>query len=125
MARQVVVLEQDSSESTNIKFKAAFWLSVPVARQFYFANATAQSAVKDGSVTTAELTALQNGSVLERVYQMIYPPGTTIAQIEADLQSKYATAQASLTAQSAEFADTVLTRYGSFWDGTTWTLKNN
>jgi hypothetical protein len=118
MARQIIILERNTRGS-NIEFRAAFWLAVPTLRQPLYANASAKSQVLDGSVTAGELTAIQNGSVVEQVDTFQYPSGNTLASIEADLQAQFTQRQADFNADSARFQ-----RYGSSFDGTTWTLKN-
>jgi len=65
--------------------------------------------------TAPELTALQNGSVVEHVEEVNYPLGTLIATIAADLVARFNAAQSALTAMNP------FNRYGTFYDGTSWT----
>lgn len=118
MARKIIILENQNPgrQSTEaISYRYAFWLSVPAARQGFFANATATSAVK--GVTTGEISAIQSGSIKEQVGTFTVPPGTTLAQIQAGLISQFNEAQAVLNSQAANLWD----RYGTNWDGSVWT----
>jgi hypothetical protein len=117
MARQIIVMEQDAPGG-DIRFRAVFWLAVPAARQPFYANAQAVSAVASGVLQTGELAALQNGSVSEVVRDFQFPAGTTLATIQAALVAEYNAAQTSLNNSNR------LQRYGSAYDGTTWTMVN-
>jgi hypothetical protein len=90
-----------------------------------FANASFKSAVQDGSVDAGELSALQAGAIYEVIRSFGYPAGTGLTAIEADLQAQFTALQAAFTNQTGDFAANTLTRYGSYFDGTSWTLKNN
>lgn len=125
MARQIIILTQDASHAPDVRFQAAFWLTVGASRQAFYANAQFTSAVRDGSVSAGELTSLQTGAIVEVIRQFGYPAGTTLPAIEADLQAQFTALQTSFTNQSGDFAAQTLTRYGSFYDGSTWTLKAN
>jgi hypothetical protein len=113
MARQIIVLDRLPNAGGIAQYNVAFWLGVIAARQTFFANAQATSQVK--GITAGELTALQNGSVVERVEQYGVDPAKTIAQIQADLVARKNVLQADLDATN-QFA-----RYGTSFDGTTWT----
>jgi hypothetical protein len=120
MARQIIVLERIDPDNAGInRFRVAYWLTVPAARQSFYANAAAVSAVKDGSVTQAETDALRNGSVLEQIVDFQAQPGRTLAQVQSDLVADYARVQAALNANAGLYQ-----RYGSYYDGTAWTVKN-
>lgn len=119
MARKIIILENQTpgrQATEPISYRYAFWLAVPAARQSFFANATATSAVKDASAS--EISAIQSGSIKEQVSVFTVPPGTTLAQIESSLATQYAAAQTALNAQSANPWD----HYGTTWDGTSWTV---
>lgn len=109
MAKQIIVLEQSAPNLFNV----AFWLAVPTVRQPFYVNAAATSRYKDASAP--ELAALQSGAVVEQVAEFSYPAGTAIGAVMALLQTEFATRQAKVTAANP------WSRYGSFWDGTTWT----
>jgi hypothetical protein len=112
MARQIIILEQPGLPS-DLRYNVAFWLAVPATRQAYYADPAFKSAVV--GITGPELTALQSGQVLERIEEVSYTKGTGMAAITADLERRYTELQGFLTAQNP------FNRYGSFWDGTTWT----
>ena len=120
MARQIIILENQNpgrGATDPISYRYAFWLSVPFARQTFFANATATSSVRDASA--GELTAIQSGSIKEVVAVFTVIPGTTIAQIESSLVTQFSAAQTALNSLAANSWD----HYGTTWDGTTWTLN--
>lgn len=119
MARQIIILENQNpgrATSEQISYKYVFWLAVPSVRQSFYANPTFVSLVKD--VTAPETTALQNGSIKETFGVFSVPSGTTLLQIEAGLVTAYNAAQAAITASTANPWD----HYGTFWDGTVWTI---
>lgn len=112
MARKIIVLDQSGLPSDS-NYNVAFWLAVPVARQPFYANAAATSVVIGAQA--AEITAIQQGQVVETVQSVSYPAGTTLAAITADLVSRYTAAQDALTTNNP------WNRYGSSWNGTSWT----
>ena len=119
MARQIIILENQipgRGATDPISYRYVFWLSVPAARQTFFANATATSAVI--GATGPEISAIQSGSIKELVGVFSSAPGTTIAQIEASLATQFATAQTALNSAAQNPWD----HYGTTWDGATWTL---
>jgi len=119
--RQIVIYQANTTNGgTNISFVS--WLAVPAALQIQYANAGAKSvipsydaAVCPWGITASELTALQNGSVTERVHQEHIIPGVTQAQIGAYIQNLYAQDQAALTNSVPAKSYS-----GASWDGTTW-----
>jgi hypothetical protein len=120
MARQIIILENQNpgrGATDPISYRYAFWLSVPAARQSFFANASATSAVI--GLSAPELTAIQNGSIKELAGVFTVVPGTTVAQIEASLAAQFTAAQAALNSAAANAWD----HYGTTWDGATWTLN--
>jgi len=118
MARQIIILENQNpgrSGGDPISYRYAFWLSVPAARQSFYANANAVSAVKDASA--GELSAIQSGSIKEKVGVFSVPSGTALGQIQSGLVSQFNADQTALNASSANQWD----HYGTNWDGATWT----
>lgn len=115
MARKIIVLDQTPA-GNDIVFGVAYWLDVPAARQALLANPGTRSRVSD--ITPGELTALQNGSIVEQGDTIQFAANTSLGAMETELQSQFATRQAALN------ADKTKQRYGSAWDGTTWTIKN-
>lgn len=113
--KRIVVLEQ--LNTTPLMFKYIMWADVPLARQaFYAAKQTGMvSAWKDAAA--GDNTALQNGSVTERVDQATFPAGTTLAQAEAILAAIWTAYQSEITAGNP------WSRYGTFMDtSNAWTL---
>lgn len=113
MAKRIIVLEQPNDEST--KFTVLFWLSVPAARQSFYAKPGAVS--KWPGASQAENDAIAAGQVKEEVGVYSRPGGSGMAQVQADLEADWATKQALVDAYNP------WNFYGSFWDSATgWTI---
>ncbi len=118
-SKRIIILENQTqtqlgNEAPKI-FRAAFWADVPAARQaFYMKTATPFSAWPGASA--AELTAIQTGTVTERVLTVPIAFNVNLASAQTALQAIWTDYQAEITAANP------WNRYGSFWDGTTWTL---
>lgn len=112
MATRIVVLER--AEGSPTTYTVIFWLAVPVARQPYYANASAKSRWK--SCPAGDLAALASGSVLEVVDMATMAEGATEQDVAADLEARWTTKQAALD------ADLRLFRYGTTWDGAAWAV---
>ncbi len=112
MARQIIILETSRGTGQgDTSVRHAFWFAVPVARRV----PTPGAASVFRNTTAAEVTALQDGSVYEEVYEVQIPVGQTVAQIKATLEARYAARQAELTA-----LPNVNQYYAVSWDGTVW-----
>jgi len=107
----IIVLEQADD---GVTYRYAMWADAPSARQSFYANPAAKSAWS--GATTTDNTNLQSGAVVEKISTIKVTPGTTLGQIEAFLQSIWTAYQAQITASNP------WVRYGSTWDGSTWTL---
>ena len=115
ITKRIIVLEQLGSAP--LMFRYVLWADVPVARQVFYAakQAGTVSAWKDASA--GDNTALQNGSVTERVDQATFLAGTNLAGAEVVLQAIWTAFQAEVTNSNP------WNRYGSFMDTTnSWTL---
>lgn len=106
MAKQIIILETTDKG----RLRAAFWLAVPAARQRFYADRT--TAYKDASAP--ELSAFQSGAVTEQV-AVFTIAGMTNGQIRTLLQDEFARRQAAVNAYNP------WARFGTSWDGTTWT----
>ena len=111
MARKIILLDRVGGPAD---FRVAFWLDVPAARQAFYANPTATSAVV--GITTPELDAIKAGAIVEHVAPVLRDNGVTIGALRTILEAEYARLQTELTA-SVQWS-----RYGTSWDGTTWTV---
>jgi len=111
LANKIIILERGSAPT---QFRFAMWADVPAARQAFYADPTntRTSAYKDASA--GELTALRTGTVVERVEQFSQP-GANLAQIKTALEARFVAFQAEVNGAND------WQRYGSRWDGTTWT----
>lgn len=117
MARKIIILEKTPSQTGFMGFRFAMWADVPATRQTFYANASATSAVK--GATGPEIAAIQGGSVTERVRDAQYPTqGVSLADIQADLVNIFNAFQTEITAFNP------WQRYGTTYDGSTWTPVN-
>lgn len=117
MARQIIILDRIGYPSDDA-FRVAFWLDVPVARRPFYANDAFVSAVLGSEAPdVTELASLRNGAVQEVVEDIFLPAGVTLAQIRTRLIARRTALQAELTARN------LWSRYGTFYDGTTWTSR--
>lgn len=113
MAKRIIILEK--IEGKRPSFRVAFWANVPATRQSFYADPLKVSAYKDASA--AELTDLQSGTVVESVETFSADPPKSIAEVMAFLESRWQEFQNQVDANNPWL------RYGSFWDGTTWTAQ--
>ena len=116
MAKQIIILAAHDHAATDnpmTVYDVAYWLAVPTARQPFYADPNATSAWSGASA--GEIAALQNGSVVEMVFTYQVSGTQTLTQIKTALQNIWTTLQSNITARN------LWDRYGSFWDGTTWT----
>jgi hypothetical protein len=104
-------------DKTTDDFNFVMWADVPVARQSRYANPSATS-VWTGA-TTQDNTDLKAGVFTERVATQRIVPGTPMPQIQQFLQNQWSAFQSEINDANP------WQRYGSTWDGTTWTVANN
>jgi hypothetical protein len=114
--------------TTNGIQQIAVWFRFPAsgARQTYYAKQQASSqpvAPGDYSgVDSAEVTALQSGSFVERQgFFDVIDPTATLANIQARLVNIYNAASTAFTAAD----NSTLARWASSFDGTTWSMKSS
>lgn len=112
MAKQIIILNSSPGPSGDTNVVYAFWLSVPAGQQI--PNPGMASAYRGAS--TAEIGNLKTGAIVEEINAAQYPVSWTLAQIQADLLTKYAARQTAITAQQNPNL-----YYGSVWDGAAWT----
>src|SRR4051812_46061556 len=112
MTKQIIILDRVSEPSDN-SFRFALWAVVPATRVSWYGNATLASAYKD--ISAQELADLRAGLFAETVDTFVAPTGTAIAAMRAELIARFNTFQAQITARNPTV------RYGTFFDGATWT----
>jgi hypothetical protein len=112
MARKIIILDRQNLPSDQ-DFRVAFWLNVIPARQPFYANPAAVSAVI--GATTEELDAIKAGAVVEEVLTVPARANVNQATLLAALVARYDARQAEFTARNP------WARYGSYWDGNAWT----
>lgn len=112
--RQVIVLERLRIGNPP-SFRFAMWAAVPAGRESAYAQDSNWQSQFSGA-TAGELSALRAGTVVERVERFDATLNLTIGQIETELQNRWTAFQASVT------GDNYWDRFGSSWDGASWTL---
>ena len=105
---KIIILETEPG-----KVSYAFWADVPAARQRFYANASKVSAWKDA--IAADNTALQNGSVTERVHYLDIDAGTADADKRQALRRDWQAFQARINDYNP------WSKYGTTFD-TAWTV---
>ena len=121
MARKIIVLNKQNfgysgaAGADNYQVDYVFWLDVPAAQRPMLANANAGSSVADA--TADELAAIRTGAVIEERGVESATTATTLGTLGARLVAKYNARQAEINAV------TQYAYFGTFWDGTTWTVK--
>lgn len=117
MARKIIILDRVGFPSDDA-FRVAFWCDVPVARRPFYADAAFVSAVEGTEAPdVVELAALRDGAVTEIVETVFLPAGTTLTTIRNRLAARHTVLQTEVTDKN------LWARYGTFWDGTTWTAR--
>ena len=110
MARKIIILQQIGEPAD---YRVAFWLDVPAARQAFYANPTAESAVI--GATAPEIAAIRAGQVMEVVRDFPRDNGVTNAQLRSALEAAHTQLHARLVSNN------IWNRYGTSWDGAAWT----
>lgn len=117
MARKIIILESNPVLPGEITFRFAMWADVPVTRQARYANPALTSDVN--GATASELDAIRSGAVVERIEEGRWPKGTTVPQVQAELIKRFQAFQADVS------TDNRWARYGTSWDGASWTPVTN
>ena len=112
MAKRIIILEKISEDF--LSYRYCLWADVPATRQSYYVNANFASKFKN--IGDLEKLDLQNGKVSEFSDIIVVSPKITLPEIQSALIKKW-----------QEFQDFVNSnnpwiRYGTFYDGTTWTV---
>lgn len=114
ISKRIIVLEQLSAAP--LMFRYLMWADVPAARQPFYAAKQAGMVSTWKDAVAGDNTALQNGSVTERVDQATFPAGTNLVQAETILLAIWTAFQAEITAANP------WNRYGTFMDtANSWT----
>jgi hypothetical protein len=111
---RIIILERVNAPS-DLAYRYVLWADVPAARQRFYADPNAQSAYLDA--TADDLAALRSGAVVEKVSTYTWQVGATLAQITAQLRAELDAFQDQITNLN------LWDRYGTVWDGNSWTQK--
>jgi hypothetical protein len=108
VSKRVIILEQLSAAPPTYRY--AMWADVPAARQPFYAARQAGIISEWKDASAGDNTALQNGSVTERVDQTVMNAGDSISTAMTRLQAIWTAFQTEITATNQ------WNRYGSFMD---------
>ncbi len=111
---KIIILERVNPPS-DLAYRYVLWADVPAARQRFHADPNKTSAYIDA--TTEDLATLRSGAVAEKVCVYTWQAGVTQAQIIAELRAQLDAFQAEVTNMN------LWDRYGTIWDGVSWTQK--
>lgn len=112
MPRRIVILKR-INEPSDLAFEFVLWADVPAARQPFYADPAATSAYAEA--TAPEIDAIRTGAIAERKESGTAAAGTPLAQIYAKLEVRWQRWQDEVDTRNP------WVRYGTYWDGTTWT----
>lgn len=112
MEKQIIILEKVGGNFT--AFRYAMWLDIPATRQSFYANPSASSAYVNAS--TAEILALRAGSMKEIVDIITVPAGASIGSVQSSLITRFNEEQSEINTTN------LWNRYGTFYNGTSWTI---
>ena len=106
MTQAITILHQTGMPS-DLNYRVAFWLDVPAARQPFYANPAATSALV--GISAEDLAAIRSGAIHEVVEVIPRPAGTPLASVKQAARDR-------LPALQAEFnRDNRFNRYGTRW----------
>ena len=110
MAKQIIVLSTAKGPNgTDTSVRVAAWFYPAAGREVPMPNASSVFR----NATIAEIQAIQAGTVIEETYEILYPSGTSVTAIKADLVSRY-NARAAVIAAIPNPNQW----YGVYYDGT-------
>lgn len=114
-AVQIVVLNVQDAGSNRITYNYLCWLNSP--NPLPAPNFVSQWKALGASAgpTTAQVTALQNGTVVEQFASLTVSSSTLLSAVESTLTSDCASRQTYLTNIPGQGI-----YYGQTWNGTTW-----
>ena len=114
MAKKIIIMEKIPQQNF-FTVNYIFWLDVPLAQQPLRANQSLMSAYP--GATTQEIQDIKDGKILEHGGNTSYNMDATNIQIATDLQMRYVVEQNALN-NSMKY-----NYYGTYWDGTSWTVQ--
>ncbi len=120
--RQIVCVDYSQSTAV-VHVTCVFWLVAPATRVVPFqgtfvSRVPVQGTTASWGVTPTELAGLQAGTLVEQLFDMPVPAGSTNATIQAAVLAAYASSQTALNNQANAGSHYV----GASYDGTSWTL---
>lgn len=117
MSIQIIILNTNNHADGSFSVSGVFWLVAP--SDLIVPTPTFKSQVYN--ITASQLLLLQNGTLVEQSFSTgLYPSGTSLADVQTNLQSLYTSAQSALdnlTPPSSGFV-------GAVFDGTTWSTSD-
>lgn len=116
MSLKIIILNTNNQSDGSFSISGVFWLTAPESLTIPLPSFKSQVA----NITSTQLTALQNGTIVETHFNTgLYPSGTTLADVKIDLQSLYDSAQTKLNNSIPPSTGFV----GAVFDGTSWSIS--
>jgi hypothetical protein len=116
---QAWIIERIERQSPATAWRAVLWADVntPERRRFYEKPATWVSAYRDA--TLQQLTDLRAGLMTESVITLTYQDAAPFLDVRNDI------VQALNAFQNRTDNLNLWNRYGTYWNGTSWSITNN
>lgn len=111
MKKIIILTQKPGTGLGDTRYDVVFWFPITATKRVV--DNTRISAYKN--IIQSELDALRDGSVLEELFEIQIPSGTTQAQVKSILESRYLSREIAINnlPDPNKF-------YGVNWDGTTW-----
>ena len=113
--KKIIVLNTRSPWLGQNEIRFVMWASVPTARQSLYTQTTAWQSIY-ASATTTELASLRAGEYVETVQTASLPTAAGAPVVKNVLEAAFTAYQSSITNEvSYQY-------YGTYYEGTVWTL---
>ena len=113
MSYQIITLSSKTMADGSFNVSGIFWLTAPSNLVVPAPTMTSQNP----HITAAQLLSLQTGTLVEQSFTTgLYAFGTSLASVQADLQTQYTAAQTALNNLAPVNSNMV----GVVYDGTSW-----
>ncbi len=117
MSFEVIVLSSSTQPDGSFSCSGVFWLTANSNNIVPLPSFTSQVPFIDNT----DLNSLQTGQLVEQSFITgFYASGTSLATVQADLQTRFTTAQAAFGTQNPPLANLV----GTTFDGAVWTSSS-
>ena len=112
---RVIILDKGRAVEEQKIWRYVLWADVPSARQKFYAQPTGTKSAWVDAIQ-ADNDQLVSGAVTEKVDTINGQTGWAMANYQTELQARWQVFQDDVTTNNP------WNRYGSTWNGTTWTV---